>query len=120
MTDNMDRIERRIAQAMEGILRERDGVARQAMWDCEDGWYVVYTTGRIVGGPHDGKFLTLLYKPVGQGARTKPSEWICVKKVQSATRKGARARAERWFYQHSPKTKERHMREPSPQRMEET
>lgn len=109
MTDNMDRIERRIAQAMDSIYRERDGVAPQAQWRCDDGWVVMYTTGRVVGGPHDGKFLTVLYKPVGPGARTnQANEWREAKRVQSSTRKTARARAERWFYEHSPKTKEKH------------
>lgn len=79
------------------------GSARQNLWDCEDGWYVVYTTERIKGGPHDGKFLVQEFKPVGPGARTNPKEWVEVYRREFSTRKAAKARWIALYRKHSPK-----------------
>lgn len=84
-------------------LAARDGTARQAGWDCEDGWYVVYTTTRVRGGPHDGKFVAQLFKP--NKART---QWREVKRVQRSKRNLAKAQALRWYRAHSPKWAARH------------
>jgi ribosomal protein S27E len=54
-----------------------DGSAKHiCAYTCGDGWIVQYTTSRVVGGPHDGKFAVLVYKPVGTGSRTgKAKNW---------------------------------------------
>lgn len=80
--------------------RERDGVAQQALWACEDGYQVMYTTSRVQGGPHDGKFLCVLYKPVGPGARTNPQSWAECYRREFTQRKAAKARAEALYEQH--------------------
>ena len=80
----------------------RDGTARQQLWGCRDGWIVGYTTQRIDGGPHDGRFAAMAYKPTGKGARTgKASEHVRVYFRGFSTRKAARARAERMYEQHN-------------------
>ncbi len=91
---------------MEG---ERVGSARQALWGCEDGWTVGYTTERITGGPFAGAFAAMAYKPTGKGARTgKAASWVRVYYRRFATRKAARRRAEVLYYRHSPKAARRH------------
>lgn len=93
------------------LLDRMYGVAAQAEWSCEDGWVVAYTTSRVQYGPHDGRFLAMAYKPVGKGARTgKASRWVRAYQRPFTTRKAARARAERLYYQHSPKAAARHGR----------
>jgi len=87
---------------------ERVGSARQAHWECEDGWIAGYTTERITGGPFDGRFAAMAYKPVGKGARTDPNEWKRVYYRGFSTRKAARRRAEAIYYRHSPKAAARH------------
>lgn len=78
-----------------------DGEARQARWRCGDGWLVGYTTERIKGGPFDGRFATLAYKPTGKGARTgKATSWERVYFRGFSTRKAARNRAIRLYEQH--------------------
>lgn len=89
--------------------RARVGTAAQQQWRCEDGWLVTYTTSRIVGGPHAGKFLMQVHKPVGKGARTgKATRWVEVHRSVASTRKTARARALAQFKKHSPKWAVRH------------
>lgn len=97
---------RRILDMMEETTRKRDGVARQAYWECEDGWMVAYTTLRVKGGPHDGKFVAQLFKPNRRGS--KATGWVENKRVVRSTRKAARAQAERWYRRHSPKWDARH------------
>jgi hypothetical protein len=79
------------------------GRAAQAHWQAEDGWIIGYTTSRIVGGPHAGKFLVQAFRPYGKGARTNPSQWRVVYEREYATRKAAKARALVLYGQHSPK-----------------
>lgn len=93
----------RLAHHIEQIELERDGYARQTMWTCEDGWVIGYTTERITGGPHHGKFATLAYKPVG---RRGDVERVYMRAFSQ--RKMAKARAIALFGQHSPKWKARH------------
>lgn len=79
------------------------GTARQQKWMCGDGWFVAYTTERVKGGPFDGRFAVLLYKPIGKGARGGPrkaQEWKLVYKRGFSKRKLARARAEALWFQH--------------------
>ena len=79
----------------------RVGTARQALWECRDGWIVGYTTTRIVGGPFDGRFAVMAYKPIGKGARSgNADERVRVYYRGFSTRKAARARAERLYDQH--------------------
>lgn len=92
-----------------GALFNRDGTASQAQWSCEDGWIVSYTTERIKGGPFDGRFAVMVYKPIGRGARTnKAHEWQRVSFTGYAKRRTARARADAIYYKHSPKAAIRH------------
>jgi hypothetical protein len=97
---------RAIMARLEEEARLRDGVSRQAEWHAEDGWIIIYTTSRIKGGPHDGKFLTQAFKPVGKGARAgrgKAQEWEQAYRRQFSTRKAAAKRADELYRQHSPK-----------------
>ena len=93
----------RLSAMFEGYFRARDGEAQQTFWQCDDGWIVGYTTGRIVGGPYDGKFATFGYKPRGKGARSGDPEngWERVYYVKAATRKLAKQRAERLWDKHN-------------------
>lgn len=97
---------RRIMAEFERAMGDRSGRARQAHWLAEDGWYIVYTTSRVVGGPHDGKFVTQALKPYGRGARSGrrgAQQWVEVYRRAFSTRKAAKARAEALYRQHSPK-----------------
>ena len=81
---------------------EAVGSARQAMWRARDGWIIGYTTERIRGGPFDGRFATMAYKPVGKGARSgSPEEWVRTYYRGFSKRKLARARAEALYERHS-------------------
>lgn len=90
---------------VDAVLRmeaQRVGSARQALWSCRDGYVVGYTTERIKGGPFDGKFAVLVYKPIGRGARTgKAREWERVVYSKCATRKRARQRAVQQYEKHN-------------------
>lgn len=81
------------------------GRARQAHWQARDGWIISYTTSRIEGGQHDGKFLVQAFKPTGPGARsgkfTEATEWVEAYRRQTATRKLARARAVELYHKHN-------------------
>jgi hypothetical protein len=80
---------------------EQNGSANQVHWRCGDGWIVGYTTERVTGGPHDGKFVAMAFKPYGKGARTDPQQWKRVYTRAFAKRKTARARAEAMYDQHA-------------------
>lgn len=91
--------------------KQRDGAARQAFWLAEDGWAIVYTTSRIEGGPHHGRFLVQTFKPVGRGSRSgrgKAEDLVENYRREFATRKAAKARAEALYRQHSPRWDARH------------
>lgn len=109
MSEVEQRVAERVAPIMEPYLRRMYGQAHQCQWQCEDGWVVIYTTTRVEGGPHHGRFLTMTYKPTGPGARTgKASEWVRNYCRPFASRKAAKARAMTLYYQHSPKAAVRH------------
>lgn len=100
---------RRILERLEEEARLRDGVARQTLWECEDGWVIGYTTTRVAGGPFHDHWVVMAYRPTGKGARTgKATEWRRTYARGFATRKTARRRAEALYYQHSPKAAQRH------------
>jgi hypothetical protein len=81
-----------------------DGSARQRQWTAEDGWLVVYTTERVDRGRWAGKFVTMLYRPEGKGARTgKAERWRRTYSRAFSTRKAAKARALDLYADHSPK-----------------
>ena len=85
------------------VMGDRDGRARQAHWLCPDGYMIVRTTTRVVGGPHDGKWVVQLMRPYGKGARggAKAAErWREVYRRGFATRKGMNARAAALWRQH--------------------
>jgi hypothetical protein len=89
-----------------------DGSARQRQWTAEDGWIVVYTTERVDRGRWAEKFVTMLYKPEGKGARTgKAVRWRRVYARPFATRKAAKARAMALYADHSPKWKAKYGRD---------
>lgn len=99
--ETLQRIRARIEQSTRHLV----GQAPQAQWLCEDGWMVSYTTGRVVGGPHAGKFLIQAFKPVGKGARggrETAQEWVESYRREFATRKAAKRRAEALYARHSP------------------
>lgn len=80
-------------------------VAHQQQWNCEDGWIITYATSRVIGGPHDGKFLVQAFKPVGKGARGgrgKAESWVEAYAQAFAVRKTAKARALKIYGDHSP------------------
>ena len=97
--DFLDRLQARL----EPELRRRDGVARLAEWECEDGRIVMYTTSRVQGGPHDGRFLAQLFTPETGGAG-----YTETTRREFATRKAAKSQAVRWYRKHSPKWAARH------------
>jgi hypothetical protein len=84
---------------MFGRMRSPDGSARQVIWTCRSKrgrpWLVGYTTARIVGGPHDGRFAVMAYKPTGKDG------WDRVYFRGFAQRKTAKARAFALYNQHS-------------------
>lgn len=84
-------------------------VERWQYFNCEDGWYVEYTTTKVEGGPHDGKYAVMVYKPVGEGARTgKAREWQRVLFSGYVKRKTARQHALVHYYKHSHRKAEQH------------
>lgn len=87
-----------------GPILMPDGSARQRQWAAEDGWLVVYTTERVDRGRWAGKFVTMLYRPHGKGARSgRASEWRRVYARAFAQRKAAKMRALDLYAEHSPK-----------------
>jgi hypothetical protein len=78
-----------------------EGLARQATWYAEDGWLVSYTTSRIRAGKLNGLFAVSYYKPKGD-------VWERVRLDRCDTRKEAKQRALRFYYEHSPKKAARH------------
>lgn len=94
---------RNILAEFERMAAAREGTAPQAHWEAEDGWIISYTTGRVKGGPHDGKFVVQALKPFGKGARTDPQRWVETYRRQFSTRKAAKARAVALYAKHSPK-----------------
>jgi hypothetical protein len=97
---------RNLLEEFERTMAARSGTARQAHWQAEDGWYIIYTTTRIKGGPHDGKFVVQAMKPYGKGARSGrkgAQQWVEAYRREFSTRKLARARAEALYRKHSPK-----------------
>lgn len=104
--------ERRLGDVLariEANMPARDGRADQAQWSCEDGYIVVYTTSRIEGGPHDGKFATMLYTPRGKGSRSGTAVHLHRTYLRAfSTRKAAKQRALQLYYRHSPKAAARH------------
>ncbi len=93
----------RLADRLEPELRRRDGAARMAEWESEDGHIVMYTTTRVQGGPHRGRFLAQLFAPEGDG-----DGYVEVTRREFATRKAAKSQAVRWYRGHSPKWAARH------------
>ena len=85
-----------------GLTYSPGGEARHVLWDCKDGWMVGYTTERIRGGPFDGKFAVMAYRPIGKGSQSgKAQEWKRVVFSKCATRKRARERAEILYRKHN-------------------
>lgn len=86
-----------------------DGRARQQQWECEDGYLITYCPGRAEGGPHHGKFVVMMHRPKGPGARTgKARLWERTYFRGFAVRKTARARAEQLYWRHNPKRAAHH------------
>jgi hypothetical protein len=86
-----------------------EGSAAQRLWNAEDGWIIVYTTERVDRGRWADKFVTMLYKPHGKGARSgKAEEWRRTYARAFSSRKAAKARALDLYSEHSPKWLARH------------
>lgn len=88
-------------------------VEHQQYWLAEDGWQIAYTTSKVIGGPHDGKFLVQAFRPVGKGARGgrgKAEEWVEAYSRAFTKRKDAKARALKLYGDHSPKWRARQNR----------
>lgn len=102
----LQRVAAQISRLYAEMEAERVGYARQTLWTCEDGWIAGYTTERITGGPFDGKFAVMAYKPTGRGARggrKTAQQWERVYYRSFATRKAAKKRAEDLYWKHCPK-----------------
>lgn len=82
-----------------------DGLARTACWQTEDDWMVEYTTSRIRAGKNDGLFAVMVFKPKGRGRKR---VWERVRFDRCDTRREAKQRALRFYYEHSPKAAARH------------
>jgi hypothetical protein len=81
------------------------GYSSSQQWLCEDGWIIEYTTSKVVGGPHDGKYAVMAFKPYGKGARggrKTARNWQRTYIRGFAKRKSARARAEVLYWRHNP------------------
>lgn len=81
------------------------GYKRDQQWLCEDGWIILYTTTPMIGGPDDGKFMVVTYKPYGTGARggrKTAHQWARTYQRAFVKRKTARARAEVLYWRHNP------------------
>lgn len=106
VTRSMLEVSQQLGDFLREYTAEQNGSARQQLWPCEDGWIVGYTTERVSGGPHHGKFVALAYAPTSQqtldeGSLTR-TYWRSFTK-----RRLAKARAVELFKQHSPKWAER-------------
>ena len=88
-----------------------DGSAPQRRWLAEDGWIVIYTTGRVDRGRWAGRFVVMLYKPIGEGARSgqgKAGRWTRTYARAYASRQAAKARALVLYRKHSPRWDAKH------------
>lgn len=94
---------RRALTRMDNEYAPLGRVERSQQWRCEDGWIIEYTTTKVIGGPHDGKFLVQVFKPVGKGARKgKAREWVADYARAFSKRNLAKARAVELYRKHSP------------------
>lgn len=114
LTELGDEISERLSQSLYDSDPEAwariytpDGSGKTRTYTAEDGWFVDYSTERVRGGPHDGKFAVLAYRPVGPGSRSgdlrKISEWTRVYFRGFAKRRSAKRRALEIYFQHSPR-----------------
>ena len=109
MSEFADRLMEYAAKTMDdeqfAAMFSPEGLARQATWECEDGWMVSYTTTRIRGGTLAGMFAVMVYKPKGRGRKR---VWNRVRLDRCDTRREAKQRASVVYYEHSPKAAARH------------
>lgn len=102
---------RNLLDLFDRMMRQRDGEAVLTQWLCEDGYIVSYSTTRARGGPHDGKYVAMLYRPIGKGARggrKTAQTWKQTYIMGYSKRRLARARAERLYWKHNPTRAARH------------
>lgn len=102
---------RRALTRMDDMYAPLGRVEHFQEWVCEDGWRIRYTTTKVIGGPHDGKFLIQGFRPVGKGARggKKTAEsWVEAYSRAFAKRNLAKARALKLYAEHSPEWAARH------------
>lgn len=104
LTDQEQRASDMLARYLdrwEAPAREAEGTARSVYWQAGDGWIISYTTTRVQGGPHDGKFVTRTLKPTGPGARSGQAETYEENYRRAfTTRRAAKARAVALYDQH--------------------
>jgi hypothetical protein len=104
-----ERIMRRVAETMTdeqfAAMFSPEGLGRQAQWRTEDDWIVMYSTEKIRHGTLDGLFAVAVFKPKGRGRKR---VWDRVRLDKCETRREAKQRALRFYYEHSPKAAARH------------
>lgn len=107
----MERMARTMDDAEFARAFSPEGLAPTCDWLTEDKWIVSYTTKRIRAGTMDGLFAVFYYQPRGKGSRSgHPEKWERVRVERCDTRREAKARAEAFFYEHSPSMAARHGR----------
>src|SRR4030095_16414464 len=82
-----------------------EGLARTASWQTEDDWVIEYTTSRIRAGKLDGLFAVMVFKRRRRGRKRVAER---VRRDRCDTRREAKQRALRFYYEHSPKAAARH------------
>jgi hypothetical protein len=109
MSEFIDRFMEAAAKTMDDEQFARafspEGLARHTSWSTEDDWIVSYTTSRIRAGTLDGLFAVMVFKPKGRGRQR---VWERVRLDRCDTRREAKQRALRFYYEHSPKAAARH------------
>lgn len=113
MTDITERFMERMAAHMDDEMFAAafspEGLARTSQWIAEDEWIIEYTTQRIRHGRLDGLFAVLVFKPTGKGSQSgKARRWERVRMDATDTRREAKQRALKFYYEHSPKAAARH------------
>lgn len=86
-----------------------EGLAPTCDWIAEDEWILSYTTKRIRGGTLAGLFAVFAYEPYGPGSRSgNAMKWRRVKTERCDSRREAKHRAMKLYYEHSPKKAAKH------------
>lgn len=91
---------------LHATARTEYGGSPHVTWECEDGWVVGYSTGRIHDShEHDGKFAAVAWKP---NSKKDATMWHIAYFRAFTKRKDAKARALALYRKHSPRWAARH------------